>query len=139
MTATPRLQARKKNKKTTEKESPILFQGEIQELILQALQEKMGNDIVLIDLRSKDSVFFDYFIICSGNAKPHVETLVDYVEEVVWKTLKIRPNHIEGRENSNWILIDYFNVIVHVFQKEVRAFYNIEKLWNDMPQQKINI
>ena len=123
-----------KPKKST-KEAPA-FQGNIEELIIQALIEKKGEQIVCIDLKAMHHVLFDYFIICSGNSKPHVETLGEFVQETTKKQAGIRPSYIEGRANGEWILLDYFNVIVHIFQPEIRQFYNIESLWSDAPCQQ---
>jgi len=116
------------------KEVPA-FQGNLEELIIQSLIEKKGEQIVCIDLKAMHHVLFDYFIICTGNSKPHVETLSDFVQESTKKLAGIRPSYVEGRANGEWILLDYFNIIVHVFQPEIRKFYNIESLWSDAPSQ----
>ncbi|MDR2868494.1 MAG: ribosome silencing factor [Bacteroidales bacterium] len=108
----------------------------IEELIIQALIEKKGVDIISIDLKKMNHVFFDYFIICTGNSKTHVETLSDFVQETTIKLGRTKPMFIEGTSNGEWILLDYFNVIVHIFQPEIREYYNIEKLWRDAPIQK---
>jgi ribosome-associated protein len=123
------LMAKPKKIKT---EAPA-FQGNLEELIIQALIEKKGEQIACIDLKAMHHVLFDYFIICSGNSKPHVETLSDFVQETTKKQAGIRPSYLEGRENGEWILLDYFNIIVHIFQPEIRQFYNIESLWSDAP------
>ena len=126
---------KKPRKISKSQKEDLIFKGELHEIIIQALEEKLASDIVLIDLREKNAVFFDYLVLCTGNAKPHLETLADFVEECVFKSLKQRPNHIEGRENCEWVLVDYFNVIIHIFNPETRTYYNIEKLWSDAPQQ----
>ena len=120
--------------KKIQKESTT-FQENLEELIIQSLIEKKGEQIVCIDLKAMHHVLFDYFIICSGNSKPHVETLSDFVQENTKKQIRVRPSYVEGRANGEWILLDYFNVIVHIFQPEVRRFYNIESLWSDAPCQ----
>ena len=89
--------------------------------------------IMHIDLKKINHVFFDSFIICSGTSKTHVETLSEYVQENVKKTTKIRPSFVEGKGNGEWILVDYFNIIVHIFQEDIRTYYDIEKLWSDAP------
>lgn len=81
-------------------------------------------------------VLFDYFIICTGNSKTHVETLSDFTQFNVKSTTGVHPAYVEGRANGEWILLDYFNIIVHIFQPETREFYNIEQLWSDAPIQK---
>lgn len=107
------------------------FEGNIEELIIQALIEKQGIDIKCINLKKINHVYFDYFIVCSGNSKPHVETLCDFVQEQTQRLANTKPVHVEGLENKEWVLLDYFNVLVHIFQPEAREFYNIEALWND--------
>lgn len=120
--------------KKVKTEVPV-FEGKIEELIIQSLIEKKGEQIVCIDLKAMQHVLFDYFIICTGNSKPHVETLSDFVQETTKRYADIRPSYVEGRTNNEWILLDYFNIIVHIFQPEVRNFYNIESLWSDAPVQ----
>jgi len=113
----------------------LTFQGNLEELIIQALIEKKGEQIICIDLKAMRHVLFDYFIICTGNSKPHMETLSDFVQEITKKQAGIKPAYVEGRANGEWILLDYFNIIVHIFQPEIRQFYNIESLWSDAPIQ----
>lgn len=120
------------------KEKPIEtpFEGNLEDLIIQSLIEKKGINIVQIDLKKINHVFFDSFIICSGTSKTHVDTLSDFLRENVKKNARIIPSYVEGKANGEWILVDYFNIIVHIFQEETRAYYNIEKLWNDAPIQQ---
>lgn len=119
------------------KEKPIEkpFEGNLEDLIIQSLIEKKGINIVHIDLKKINHVFFDSFIICSGSSKTHVETLSEFLRENVKKTAKIIPSYMEGKSNGEWILVDYFNIIVHIFQEETREYYNIENLWSDAPIQ----
>ncbi|MDY6326178.1 MAG: ribosome silencing factor [Bacteroidales bacterium] len=112
------------------------FEGNIEEIIIQALIEKQGVDIRCVNLKKINHVFFDYFIICTGSSKPHVETLCDFVQHQTQKTAGVKPLHVEGLENKEWVLLDYFNVIVHIFQPEAREYYNIESLWGDAEVQK---
>jgi len=112
------------------------FKGNLEELIIQALLEKKGENITCIDMRKINHVLFDYFIICTANSKPHIETLADYVQETTKKEAKIKPSYIEGLHNGEWVLLDYFNIIVHLFQPEARTFYNLEQLWNDADIQR---
>ncbi|MDR2980257.1 MAG: ribosome silencing factor [Bacteroidales bacterium] len=126
-----------KEKKTKKIDNPATEKTEkIEELIIQALLEKNGQDITLINLKPMNHVLFDYFIICTGTSKPHIETLTEFVIETTKKNAKIRPTHVEGLNNGEWILLDYFNIIVHIFQPHVREFYDIEKLWNDADMQQ---
>ena len=75
--------------------------------------------------------FVDYFIICEGTSNTQVNAIVNSIQKKVSKELKDHPWHIEGSENAEWVLMDYVNVVVHVFQKPIREFYNIEELWGD--------
>lgn len=99
--------------------------------IVEGMENKKADDIVSIDLRSINNSITDFFVICHGNSKVHIEAIADSVEETVEKMIKEKALHIEGKTNSQWILIDYFNVMVHIFSKEAREFYNIENLWAD--------
>ncbi len=123
------------NRKKIKHEGPA-FEGNIEEVIIQALIEKQGIDIQCINLKKINHVLFDYFIVCTGNSKPHVETLCDYVQEQMMRVANTTPVHIEGLENKEWILLDYFNVLVHIFQPEAREYYDIEALWSDADIQK---
>jgi len=95
----------------------------------EALSDKKGEDIKIIEI-GKLSTVADYFIIANGSNAPHVESLVDNVEEELLKE-KISPERIEGVKSSGWILMDYNDVIVHVFSKEDRLFYDLERIWRD--------
>ena len=117
-------------KKVSEKTEPTINQN-IKDMIIQALIEKMGHDIVDIDMRKMDNVIFDDFIVCTATSKPHAETLCDFVQELVWKESRQKPYFIEGLENKEWIILDFFNIIVHIFLPETREFYNLENLWSD--------
>ena len=101
------------------------------EIAIKGLQEKKAKDIVCLDLREVNSSICDYFIICHGDSTTHVDALAGSVEQIVRKELGEKPWHAEGYENAQWILLDYVNVVVHIFLKDVREFYNIEGLWAD--------
>ncbi len=98
---------------------------------LEAIDEHKGRDLVVLDMREV-SAFTDFMVICTGRSEPHVQALSDAVEEELMK-LGGKPDHIEGRSSANWILLDYFDLIVHVFTPEARGFYQLEKLWRDAP------
>lgn len=100
-------------------------------VIIKGIDDVKGEDIQLLDLRSIDNTVCDYFVICSGNSNTQVNAISGSVQKVVSKELKDKPWHVEGQNNSEWILMDYVNVVVHVFQKHVREFYDIESLWGD--------
>ena len=98
-------------------------------LIYQALEDKKGEDIVMIDI-SQVSVLADYFVICSAGNDSQIQALVDNVDEKMHENgYQIRQQ--EGRNSGTWVLLDYGDVIVHIFERENRSFYNLERVWND--------
>lgn len=99
--------------------------------VVEGIQEKKGVNITVLDLTSVENTLTSYFVICDGDSNVHVATIADSVEDYVRKKVADKPFHIEGRENAEWILLDYMDVIVHVFQRPVRAFYSLETLWAD--------
>ena len=100
-------------------------------LILQGIEDVKGQDIILLDLREIENTACDYFIICNGTSNTQVNAIVGSIQKVVSKAIKDKPWHIEGQANAEWVLMDYVNVVVHVFQKHIREFYDIEGLWGD--------
>lgn len=100
-------------------------------LILQGIEEVKGVDINLLDLREIENTVCDYFIICNGTSNTHVKAIVGSIQKTVSKAIKDKPWHVEGEDNAEWVLMDYVNVVAHVFQKQVREFYDIEGLWGD--------
>ena len=99
--------------------------------IIKGIEEVKGNDIDILDLRDIDTAVCDYFIICNGTSNTQVNAIVNSIQKLVSKELKDKPWHVEGADNSEWVLMDYVNIVVHVFQKQIREFYNIEGLWGD--------
>ena len=99
--------------------------------VVEGIQEKKGKNITILDLTELEHTITDYFIICEGDSNVHVDAVSDSVEDYIRENLSEKPYHIEGRENAQWILIDYVDVVVHVFQHSVRDFYNLESLWAD--------
>jgi ribosome-associated protein len=100
-------------------------------LILQGIEEVKGQNINLLDLREIENTVCDYFIICNGTSNTHVNAIVGSIQKTVSKASKDKPWHVEGTENAEWVLMDYVNIVVHVFQKHIREFYDIEGLWGD--------
>ena len=100
-------------------------------IIIKGLQEKKGLEIVSIDLKNLKNAISDYFIVCHGTSRPHVEALADSVQQEVKLAVGANPWHAEGFENSEWILLDFVDVVVHIFQEPRRRFYNLESLWAD--------
>ena len=99
--------------------------------IIKGIEDVKGNDIDILDLRKIDNTVSDYYIICNGNSNTQVNAIVNSIQKVVSKELKDKPWHVEGSENAEWVLMDYVNIVVHVFQKHIREYYNIESLWGD--------
>lgn len=99
--------------------------------IIKGMEEVKGQEIQILDLRSIENTVCDYFVICSGTSNTQVNALVNSVQKIVSKSLKEKPWHIEGSDNAEWVLMDYVHVVVHVFQKHIREFYDIEGLWGD--------
>ena len=102
---------------------------EMTKLAVEALEDKKAEDISIIDI-SEVSVLPDYFIIASGNNKSQVQAMIDNVEEKLGRAGFV-PKQIEGYNSANWILMDYGDIIVHVFDKENRLFYDLERIWRD--------
>ena len=100
-------------------------------LIIKGIEDVKGNDINILDLREIENTVCDYFVICNGNSNTQVNAIVGSVQKVVSKELKEKPWHVEGEQNGEWVLMDYVNIVVHVFQKHIREYYNIESLWGD--------
>ena len=100
-------------------------------LILQGIEEVKGDDINILDLREIENTVCDYFIICNGTSNTHVNAIVGSIQKTVSKAIKDKPWHVEGEDNAEWVLMDYVNVVVHVFQKQIREYYDIEGLWGD--------
>lgn len=101
------------------------------EVIIYGIQEKKGSDIVRLDLRSIKTSVSDYFIICHADSATQVRAIANSVEFEMTKELGEEPWRKEGFENGEWILLDYINVVVHVFQKDTRYHYGVEELWGD--------
>lgn len=117
-----------KNKITLESTS-------ISEIVIYGIQEKKGNDIVRLDLRNLHSSVADYFVVCHADSTTQVKAIAASVEEEVYKALKQDPKRKEGLQHGEWILLDYIDVIVHIFKTEKREFYGIEDLWGDAEVQ----
>jgi ribosome-associated protein len=102
---------------------------ELAKIAYNALDEKKGINISIIDI-SEISTLADYFIIAGGNNENQVKALANSVEEEMYK-VDCKPKHIEGFDNANWILMDFSDIIVHVFNEEDRLFYDLERIWHD--------
>ena len=105
--------------------------------IISGIDDVKGLDVSLFDLRDIDNMVSSYFIICTGSSNTHVNAIVSSVKKKVSKELKEKPYNLEGSTNSEWVLLDYVNIVVHIFQKKTREYYNIEDLWGDAKLTKI--
>lgn len=104
---------------------------QIRDFVVRGMQEKKGQDIVVMDLRNVKNAICDYFVLCSGNSDTQIDAISTSVEEEVYKASKQDPWHREGKLNREWILLDYVDVVAHVFKKDRRQFYDLEQLWGD--------
>lgn len=99
--------------------------------ILKAMDEAKSADIQILDLREIENTVCDYFIICTGTSNTHVNAISGIIQKQVSKITKDKPWHVEGEGSAEWILLDYVNIVVHIFQKHIREYYDIESLWGD--------
>lgn len=109
----------------------MISSEELSKLVVKGMQEKKASDIVVLDLKKVKNAVADYFIVCSGNSDTQVDAISDSIEKEVYKASHQDPWNKEGKENKEWILIDYVDVVAHVFKKERRDFYTLEDLWGD--------
>ena len=106
-------------------------------LIVKGMQEKKASDIVLINLKSLKNAVADYFVICSASSDTQLEAVGRSVEEEIIKAIGEHPWQTEGRQNREWILLDYVSVVAHIFLKDKREFYALEELWGDADIEQI--
>ena len=107
-------------------------------VIVKGMQEKKASDIVVMDLRKIKNAVADFFVICSGNSDKQLDAISDSIDAEVFKKLQENPWHTEGKNNKEWMLLDYINVVAHVFRKDRREFYALERLWGDADITEIN-
>ncbi len=96
------------------------------------IDDKKGEDVIVLDLNGKSSIA-DYFVIATGQSDKHAMALAKHVEDMVWQDYQLDLHHKEGHQNGDWVVLDFEDIIVHVFNAEKRNYYNIEKLWQDAP------
>ena len=104
--------------------------------IINAIQQKKGENIISLDLRKIPEAVADFFIVCEASSTTQVKAIADFVEEHIKKTVKETPYHHEGHSAAHWILIDYVNVVVHVMQADTRKFYKLEEMWSDAASEE---
>jgi len=109
---------------------------EIARAAAELAYDKKGEEICIIDLR-EFSVGCDYFVVISCKSEPHMRAVMDSISKNVRERMKEKPWHIEGTSSGRWILVDYVDVVVHIFHEDARQFYMIERLWGDAPREKM--
>lgn len=107
--------------------------------IVDGITNVKGEEITILDLREIENAFTQYFVICNGKSNTQVSAIAASIERTVKTEMHERPYSVEGTQNKHWILMDYTNVIVHIFQDEYREFYDIESLWGDAVQTRIEM
>jgi ribosome-associated protein len=105
--------------------------------VVKGMQEKKAKNICILNLKAIENSICDFFVICDAQSTTQVDAIADSVEYTVEKFIEERINHKEGFENASWILLDYVDVVVHVFQSESRDFYNLEEFWEDAEKTEI--
>ncbi|PRD50745.1 ribosome silencing factor [Sphingobacterium gobiense] len=113
------------------KDKKKALSGKLAEVVIYGMQEKKGNDIVRMDLRNVNATLSDYFVICHADSATQINAIANSVEEEVYKAFGQEPWRKEGHSNGEWILLDFVDVVVHVFKTEKRSHYGIEDLWGD--------
>lgn len=112
--------------------------NELSEWVVEGMLEKKATDVVVMDLREIKHAVADYFIICSGNSDTQIDAISESVEDQIHKHSKQNPWKREGQQNKEWILLDYVDVVAHIFNKEKRTFYGLEELWGDAKITRID-
>lgn len=107
------------------------------EVIVEGMQDNKADDIVVIDLREVENAVTDYFVIGSGDSSTQIDGIADAIVRSTRKVLKEKPWHQEGKNGAQWVLLDYVNVVAHIFHKEVRDYYELEDLWADGKKHQI--
>lgn len=105
---------------------------------VEALSDKKARGITVLDLRHLEQAVCDYFVLCHASSAPHIRALADEVEQQVANSTGELPWRSSGRENAQWIVLDYFDVVVHIFEEDMRSFYNIDALWADAHITRFN-
>jgi ribosome-associated protein len=125
------LASRKKNTITKLNSNSRIFK-----LIIKAIQEKKGENIVALDLRKIPEAVSDYFIVCEAGSTTQIRAIADFIEETIKKELGEVPYRHEGYTALQWVLIDYVNIVVHIMQPATRKFYKLEEMWSDATSQE---
>jgi len=114
-----------------QRKSDSISSEQLCHLVVKGMQEKKALDVVIMDLRDIKNAITDFFVICTGNSDTQIDAIGDSIEAEVYKVISEHPWQREGKEAKEWILIDYVDVVAHVFKKDRREFYGLEQLWGD--------
>ena len=106
--------------------------------IIESIKEYKGNSITILDFKDIETSVCKYFVICCGNSKVHINSISEGIKRYVSKKVQENPWSIEGKSESEWVLMDYSDIVVHIFQERIREFYNLEDLWGDAHKTEIN-
>ncbi|MCB0690931.1 MAG: ribosome silencing factor [Saprospiraceae bacterium] len=126
------------NKVKIEKSSDLL-EKETLNVIIDAIHDIKGKNVLKLDLREISDRPADFFIICEGDSSTQVKSIADNIQKRTKQDLNLRATHVEGTKNATWILLDYFDIMVHVFYPETRQFYELEELWGDAKISEHNL
>ena len=107
------------------------------DVMVKGMLEKKATDIVIMDLRKIKNAVADFFVICSGNSDKQLDAISDSIDAEVFKALKENPWHVEGQITKEWMLLDYIDVVAHVFRTDRREFYSLERLWGDADSREV--
>jgi len=119
------------------KKKTSISSKKLKDVIVHGVQEKKAERISVLDLRKIPNAVADYFVICQGNSDTQVKSIADSVQDETLKNLKEKPFSVEGVQNAEWVLIDYVDVVVHIFLRDLRDFYTLEELWGDAKIEEI--
>jgi ribosome-associated protein len=129
---------KKKGTKRPKKSATQQQTTSLLDAIVDGLHEKKAKNITILNMDGIESRVADYFVIADADSKTHVDSIADSVEDIVIKKTAEKAYHSEGHQNSEWILIDYINIVVHVFVKDIREYYNLEGMWGDAQITVVN-
>ena len=124
-------------KRTTQKKIVKAGPEQLVDAVVFGMEEVKAHDIVVMDMRKVPNALSDFFVVCHGTSNTQVQAIADSVERETFRLLQDEPSHSEGGRNATWILMDYVNVIVHIFSKDARDFYALEDLWADASVKRI--
>ena len=110
-----------------------IYMEKLIETIVEGIQDKKGKDIVSLDLTGFDGAICSHFVVCNADSTTQVAAIADGIEEKVFETLRENPWRVEGKQTGLWVALDYVDVIVHIFQSDLRDYYRLEELWADAP------